>query len=394
MRVLVATTAGSGHFAPLVPFARSLGDAGHEVAVAAPGSFAPAVERAGFDHLAFADAPGEELGAVFGSLSGNSPTESNAVVVREVFGRIDTRAALPGMRTLVNEWRPDLVLRESCEFASYLAADEAAIPHVNMAVGLAWFGEEFFPGVEEPLTELGGERDFTNLMRGPSLSLLPLSFEDLRSTGGDGVRRFRDDTGERTDAAGRGNQPLPDWWNGSVDPLVYVTFGSVAAGFGLFPDLYRAAIAALADLPVRVLLTLGDAGDPAALGPVPPNVHVEKWWPQDQVMPHASAMVGHGGVGTTLSGFQAGVPMVVVPLFADQPYNARRVAAIGAGIALEGGAAALGGLGDAVQRVLTEDTYRIGAGRIAEEISRLPPAAAAVPWFEELAGAGTGAPRS
>jgi len=131
-----------------------------------------------------------------------------------------------------------------------------------------------------------------------------------------------------------------------------------------------------------VLLTVGDAGDPAALGPVPPNVHVESWWPQDEVMSRCSAMVGHGGVGTTMSGLRAGVPMVVVPLFADQPYNARRVAAIGAGIVLEGGPAALDGLGDAVRRVLADHSYRADAGRIAEEIGRLPPASAAVSWLE------------
>jgi len=389
MRMLVATTAGSGHFAPLVPFARAMRDAGHDVAVAAPGSFAGAVERAGFTHRAFADASREELGRVFASLHGMSNDEANIVVVGEVFGRIDTRAALPGMRAIVDEWRPDLVLRESCEFASYLVADTAGIPYVHAAVGLSSFGDMTFPGLEAPLTELGGGRGLVGLVDAPVLSLLPLSFEDPGATGGDGVHRFRDAGATEPGAA----PPLPGWWDNADDPLLYVTFGSVTAGLGMFPDLYRAAVDALADVPVRVLLTLGDAGDPAALGPVPPNVHVEPWWPQDQVMAHASAMVGHGGVGTTLSGLQAGVPMVVVPLFADQPYNAKRVAAIGAGIVVEGAPAALGGLSDAVRHVLTDDSYRAGAGRIAEEIGRLPPASAAVPWLEELAGAGAAPPR-
>ena len=103
-------------------------------------------------------------------------------------------------------------------------------------------------------------------------------------------------------------------------------------------------------------------------------------------MPHAAAMVGHGGFGTTLAGMAAGVPMVVVPLFADQPYNAARVEAIAAGVALEGGPAAIGGLADALRQVLDGDWYRAGAQRIAEQIARLPPAADAVPMLEEIAG--------
>ena len=56
MRVLVATTAGAGHLAGLLPFARACVRAGHEVRVVAPASFAPAVATAGLVHEPVADA--------------------------------------------------------------------------------------------------------------------------------------------------------------------------------------------------------------------------------------------------------------------------------------------------------------------------------------------------
>ena len=87
MRVLVSTTAGSGHLRPLVPFATALRDGGHEVLVAAPESFAPAVARGGFPHAPFPDAPPEELGAAFAGLAGLPNDEGNVVVVRDVFGQ-------------------------------------------------------------------------------------------------------------------------------------------------------------------------------------------------------------------------------------------------------------------------------------------------------------------
>ncbi len=68
MRVLASTTAGAGHLGPLVPFARALVDAGHEVVMAAPASFGPAVEQAGFTHHPFADGPEDELAAAFARL--------------------------------------------------------------------------------------------------------------------------------------------------------------------------------------------------------------------------------------------------------------------------------------------------------------------------------------
>ena len=380
MRVLVATTAGAGHFGPLVPFALALQDAGHDVVVAAPRSFAAAVAGAGFVHRSFADAPADAMGAAFAGLRGLSNEEGNEVVVRDVFGRLDAQAALPGMRAIVDEWRPALIVRETAEFASHVAAQAAGLPCVEVAVGLAVFEERFLPLVEAPLAEMGAKGGVPGLQSAPRLTLVPELLEDPSATGSRRTRRFRD--GARSTTA----DPLPDWWAGALDPLVYVTFGSVAGGLGLFPDFYQQVVSAVSDLPIRILLTIGDAGDPKILQPLPGNVHIENWWPQQGVMPHAHAMIGHGGFGTTLTALASGVPMVVLPLFADQPHNAARVAAVGAGIALEGGGAAIGQLHEALLRVLHEESFRHNARRIAEEVDRLPPASESVPFLEELAG--------
>ncbi len=87
-------------------------------------------------------------------------------------------------------------------------------------------------------------------------------------------------------------------------------------------------------LDARVLVTVGREIDPAALGPLPPHVHVERWVAQERVLPHAAAVVCHGGSGTLFGALAAGLPVVALPLFADQPVNARLLAAAGAGIAV------------------------------------------------------------
>ena len=93
----------------------------------------------------------------------------------------------------------------------------------------------------------------------------------------------------------------------------------------------------------------------------------------------------HGGSGTTLGALAAGVPLVVTPLFADQPQNGRRIAAVGAGINVEPsetGAIHSGidpaALHDAIAAVLADETFTRTAGAIATEIGALPPADAAL----------------
>lgn len=377
MRVLFATTAGAGHLGPMVPFASSCGDAGHDVAVAAPASFGAHVEALGFPHLPFADAPEDEWQAVMASLPGRSHEDANATVIREVFGRIDTRAALPGMRQIVADWNPDLVVRDPCEFSSYLVADDAGLPHVQVAIGLAWYDRLTLQLMGDVLPELGAQPGLASLVAAPRLTLLPSSFEDPDAPGR-GWQRYRNP--EHAPAA----DGLPDWWGGSSDPLVYVTFGTVAPGLGLFPDLYRAAVEVLRPLPVRVLVTVGRDADPGELGALPANVHVERWVPQAQALAHAAVLVSHGGFGTTLGGLSAGVPQVVLPLFADQPANALRVEAVGAGVAVGGGAAGAAELADAVGHVLGDDRFRRGARRIADEIAALAPVSDATAALEAM----------
>jgi hypothetical protein len=113
VRVLCATTANGGHFGPLVPIARACAEAGHDVRVTAPSSYAATVRAAGFPHEPFADAPPALVGPVMARLPTMTFEEADDLVVREVFARIDAQAALPSLVETVERWRPDVVLRES-----------------------------------------------------------------------------------------------------------------------------------------------------------------------------------------------------------------------------------------------------------------------------------------
>ena len=79
----------------------------------------------------------------------------------------------------------------------------------------------------------------------------------------------------------------------------------------------------------------GRAHDPRSSARCPRTSASSGWVPHAELLPHCAAMVCHGGSGTVRQGLAAGVPLVVLPLFADQPENARLVHGVGAGIALQ-----------------------------------------------------------
>lgn len=396
MRVLCATTAGEGHFGPLRAVALACRAAGHDVRVAAPGSFAAAVSRAGLPHLPFPDVPHEVMGPLFASLPDLPLDEANLRVMGEVYARLAAQRAFPLIRDTMEEWRPDVVLREPTEFGSLAAAEAAGLPHAEVAIGVSGLMEWARDALVEPLAELDA---LAGLPRGrvlsaafgsPVFTMVPPSMEAAASDGrgpgptGRTVIRFR-----VADAVRRHGR-LPDAWGDQGDPLVYVTFGTVVAGLGPMKQVFGAALDALADLPVRVLLTTGHAGG-VELPDVPSNAHVETYWPQADVMPSAAVVVGHGGFGTTLGALSAGVPQVVLPLFTpDQHLNAERVAALGVGLRVDGGPDGAGLLGSSVARVLAEPSFAQRARVVADEVASLPEVAVVVSQIERL-GAGRGA---
>ncbi len=83
---------------------------------------------------------------------------------------------------------------------------------------------------------------------------------------------------------------------------------------------------ALADLPVRALVTTGWSIDPAALR-TPANAQVERFVPHAKIMPRASLVIGHGGHGTTMLALAHDLPLVILPMFelGDQPVVGRTV---------------------------------------------------------------------
>ncbi|MFE2598633.1 glycosyltransferase [Streptomyces sp. NPDC059396] len=373
MRVLFASTEGSGHFNPLVPFIDACVARGDEVLVVGPPKLEARLGERGQPHRIGGEPPAAETAAIMERFSRVSRKEAAVLIDRELFGRLCTAAMLPALEEACRDWRPDLVLREPCEYASAVAAERAGVPHAQVAISAARIEAGALELAAPALAPYGAEMA-DRLRASPYLTRFPASLDPSPYAL---TRRFREA------AAASRTAPLPDWWGGSAEPLVYLTLGTVAGGLPVAVAAYRAALEAVGGLPVRVLLTAGRSTDVSALGPVPPNVHVEAWVPQADVLAGADAVVCHGGSGTTFGTLAAGLPLVVIPFFADQPANARLVSEAGAGVVVSpsgGSPDTMPALGPddvpriraAVESVLADPSYRTEARRLADEMRALP----------------------
>lgn len=112
-------------------------------------------------------------------------------------------------------------------------------------------------------------------------------------------------------------------------PPIAFTLGTAMTHAAAF---FREAVAACESLAVRGLL-LSKYPD-AIPTPLPSHLRHCTFAPFRELLPMCGAVVHHGGVGTTSAALQAGCPQLVLPLAWDQPDNAARVVALGAGLTL------------------------------------------------------------
>jgi UDP:flavonoid glycosyltransferase YjiC (YdhE family) len=146
--------------------------------------------------------------------------------------------------------------------------------------------------------------------------------------------------------------------------------------------LLRAALAGLADEPVRVIaISNRRQGEPAIAAP--PNAVLVPWVSYSQTMPSCDLVVTHGGHGTLVRALACGCPLVVSPAGGDMAENAARVDRAGLGVRLPRRLCSPRGVRLAVRRALERPALRRQAAlvgrwvaahdgrlRAAEEIER------------------------
>jgi UDP:flavonoid glycosyltransferase YjiC (YdhE family) len=395
MRALLTVQPGMGHLHSMLPVAWALKNRQHEVAFASAPSFCRQLEARGFQAIpAGLDWLESEAERYFPRLRELGPEERHFWFLTDVFA--DT-AALEMSRALldiVESWRPDVILRGAFEFAGCVVAERLGLPHATIGGGLFHHSRALEPLIQDQLAYL---RSVHQLAPYPALDMLyphlyiaqvPPSYEFPDVPLPPSYRAVR----PTFDSAP--GETLPAWIERLPDrPTVHATLGTV---FNRAPEIYRIILEGLRDEPINLVLAVGRDQDPAQFGPQPDNVYIERYLPHTLLLPHCDAVIGHGGANTTLQTLSHGLPLVTIPLSAEQPFHAARCADLGVGLVLrQPGAAPLhldaanpelspDTLREAVRELLHNPSFREKARGIQREIAALPEPAQAGPWVEEL----------
>lgn len=367
MRLLVATIPGAGHINPLLPLACAAAAAGHEVRWATGANSLPAVRAAGLDGIAVGPDFPELLAALATRTRGipgdGVPTERlTRWMAPRLFGEVATPATIDALLAVAQAFRPDAVLFDSrCYAGALVAAAVGALPVLQAVTRL--LPRDVEQRVSDAVTPLWRELglptpELAGVFDGLVLSAYPASLDATEEYESMEVLRL---------APAGAAPPAPPWLGDlSSRPLVYVTLGTV---FGGQVEVLRALVNGVAAAGASVLLTTGSAIEPASLGDLPAHVRVEQFVPQDSVLPHCTAVVSHGGSGTTLGAWAHGLPHVAMPQGADQFINADILVRHRLGAAVLERPATAQSVNEALTKVLGDPSIAGNARTVSEEMT-------------------------
>lgn len=157
------------------------------------------------------------------------------------------------------------------------------------------------------------------------------------------------------------------WEKLTGQPLIYASMGTLQ---NRLIDVFEKIASACQGLDAQLVITLGGSATPESLPKLPGNPLVVSYAPQLELLQKATLVITHGGMNTVLESLTNGVPMVAIPVANDQPGIAARIAWTGAGEVVSLKKLSVEKLQKAVEKVLTEDSYKQNALRLQEGIKQ------------------------
>lgn len=392
MRILFTCVPGIGHVNDLLPVVRAAEAAGHRVAVATAPTFG----------ARFVDADVEMLPSGFDW----SQTDRESLPqfhhrrgpALPAFAEVAAMGMVDDLLAHAKRFEPDLIVWDTMEFGGWVAGELLGVPQAAVASGmgtprtivrllagtqLAALAEKYGLAPDPELRRMFGH---PYLHRKPRILDLPYA-EPMA-----GEYRFR---------PAMFDEPAPpalDWLDPTDErPLVHVSLGTTFIDSPAAHTVNATVIAALADEPVRLVVTIGAHADPASYGLVPANTVLVSYVDHKALLPHCAMFLGNGSFSSALVAIANGLPLCLLPMGADQPGLSMHLANLGLGVnlanvyrppvpSLDADALSAADVRSAVRTVLENLDYANAVGYVRDEFRRLPTVSSAIDHLERLAG--------
>ena len=380
MKILFSTGPGLGHFLPVVPLAWAARAAGHDVIMVTTGPAIQACASAGLPAIDalpdfnFKDIAKRNRKDV---QRFRDPFSDAALpLVAEMMAGISDKMADRTVE-MAKSWKPDSIVHTPFNANGSLVATLLSIPTVVQGFGLLSIGKltGLTDLIYENMRPACARNGVTSELVRPAaiIDTCPPSMREPDRPSAWFCRYVPYNGGGR----------LPDWLvEAPSRPRICVTLGTAiphVAGVGAV----RGVIEAVRDLDVDVILALGGT-DPSVLGTLPSNVRTVGWIPLSALAPTCSAIVHHGGAGTTMNALVAGVPQLVLPHMADQHGNAKAVQHRGVGLMHLPEEANAQTVQRSLRQLLEGSTFTQAAQEVRQENENQVPPADIVPHLVEL----------
>ena len=363
MRILFSGTPGFGHLLPLLPLAEAARRAGHDVAMlagetkadvgalpvlpAGPGSdvvFAETTRRLGGADLAAADV---------------APTAA-----AELFAGARVDLGFGEALASAKAFGPDLIVCEVADFVGPMVAAALGVPWAAHGITMP-MPEAFTRAMEAAVAARYADRGLTPTARVAFVDPWPDALQPEGWTAPADRLTLCPRAHDLPDAAGPPWSP-PTFPGREDRPLVLLTLGTAVGN----PEMLGATLDSVTSSEdVNVIATLGPDGDPEDLRADRSRVHPVGFVPLALLLGGADLVVSVGGAGTVLGTLSRGVPMVLMPVAADQTWISERLAALGPAAVVD----APGRVGGAVGGVLADPSYRESAAAIAGRMAEMNP---------------------
>ena len=342
MRILLATAGSRGDVEPFAALAERARATGHEVRLVAPENSGVEmgdldVASMGVDYTRMIEGQGVSITAAL---------RNYRSVVRPVM-----RGVIVGGARAALEYEPDLIVYHPKVLSAPLVADALGVPHVVVEIVPTLTPTRAFPAAGTVTRGIGPLNRLTYQAAGAASMMFRSELGEVRKLAGARKRKFS--------APAATLMPIspailsrPDDWPESVHltgpwtrahrlaalelevaefvtdgSFIYAGFGSMAAGDatsrgGAIVDVAR-------ERGSRCLIATGVGGIEVPPDRLGADVLVVQTVSHTAVLPHATAAVHHGGIGTVHAAMTAATPSVIVPFIADQPFWGSRLYEMG-----------------------------------------------------------------